>query len=95
MLDNIRQILAVGENVVVEVKRCGNGIKFGTYENILDGEADVPISVPINVPINGSKKPGGYYVVKQSLIRKCAEEKNYQTKVESFLYDENEAYFYQ
>ena len=64
MVDNIRQILAVGENVVVEFKQCGNGIKFGTYENILDGEADVPISVPINVPINGSKKPGGYYVVK-------------------------------
>ena len=73
MVDNIRQILAVGENVVVEFKRCGNGIKFGTYENIFDGKADVPI----NVPINGSKKPGGYYVVKQFLIRKCAEEKNY------------------
>lgn len=55
-VDNKRQILAVGENVVVEFKRCGNGIKFGTYENIFDGKADVPISVPIN----GSKKPSGY-----------------------------------
>jgi hypothetical protein len=64
MVNNIRQILAVGENVVVEFKRCGNGIKFGTYENIFDGKADVPInvpiSVPISVPINGSKKPSGY-----------------------------------
>jgi predicted HTH transcriptional regulator len=52
MVDNIRQILAVGENVVVEFKRCGNGIKFGTYENILYGKADVPINVPINGALN-------------------------------------------
>ena len=34
MVDNIRQILAVGENVVVEFKRCGNGIKVDAYESI-------------------------------------------------------------
>ena len=34
MVDNIRQILAVGENVVVEFKRCGNGIKADAYESI-------------------------------------------------------------
>ena len=68
-VDNKRQILAVGENAVFEFKRCGNGIKYGTYKNILDGEADVPINVPINVlinvPINGSKKTGGYLLLNE------------------------------
>ena len=31
MLDNIKQILTVGENVAVEFKRCGNGIKADAY----------------------------------------------------------------
>ena len=34
MIGNIKQILAVGENVVVEFKRCGNGIKADAYESI-------------------------------------------------------------
>ena len=34
MIDNIKQILAVGENVAVEFKRCGNGIKADAYESI-------------------------------------------------------------
>ena len=34
MIDNIKQILTVGENVAVEFKRCGNGIKADAYESI-------------------------------------------------------------
>ena len=34
MMENIKQILAVGENVAVEFKRCGNGIKADAYESI-------------------------------------------------------------
>ena len=76
MVDNIRQILAVGENVAVEFKRFGNGIKFGSYENILNGEADVPINVPINVlinvPIDGGKKPGGYPQALETAVSEMA-----------------------
>ena len=34
MDDNLKQILAVGENVAVEFKRAGNGIKVDAYESI-------------------------------------------------------------
>ena len=34
MIENIKQILTVGENVAVEFKRAGNGIHADSYESI-------------------------------------------------------------
>lgn len=33
-LATIQSILAMGENVAVEFKRCGNGIESDTYETV-------------------------------------------------------------
>ncbi len=32
--ERISQLLAIGENIVIEFKRCGNGIEFDTYQSV-------------------------------------------------------------
>ena len=62
MVDNIKQILAVGENVAVEFKRCGNGadpifIEGDQFTVSVSLKKLDDIRFPFEKPSIGSEKP--------------------------------------